>query len=79
MKNIPSVTVDVDGNVTLRNSTPQILQRPALQMGIDRRIFDVGRSLTATGGTAVDVMKNIPSVTVDVDGNVTLRNSTPQI
>ncbi len=48
-------------------------------MGIDRRVFDVGRSLTATGGTAVDVMKNIPSVTVDVDGNVTLRNSSPQI
>ncbi len=54
-------------------------QRPALQMGIDRRVFNPERSLTATGGTAVDVMKNIPSVTVDVDGNVTLRNSSPQI
>ncbi|HVG43006.1 MAG TPA: outer membrane beta-barrel family protein, partial [Chitinophagaceae bacterium] len=54
-------------------------QKPALQMGIDRRIFDVSKSLTATGGTAVDVMKNIPSVTVNVAGEVTLRNSTPQI
>jgi outer membrane receptor protein involved in Fe transport len=54
-------------------------QRPALQMGIDRKFFDVDKSLTASGGTAVDVMKNIPSVGVDVDGNVTLRNSTPQI
>lgn len=54
-------------------------QRQALEMGIDRRVFNVDRSLTATGGTAVDVMKNIPSVTVDVDGNVTLRNSSPQI
>ncbi|HVG16470.1 MAG TPA: TonB-dependent receptor, partial [Chitinophagaceae bacterium] len=53
--------------------------RPALEMGIDRRVFNVERSLTATGGTAVDVMKNIPSVTVDVNGNVTLRNSSPQI
>lgn len=53
--------------------------RPALQMGIDRKLFDVDKSLTAAGGTAVDVMKNIPSVGVDVDGNVTLRNSTPQI
>jgi hypothetical protein len=54
-------------------------QRSALVMGIDRRVFNVDQSLTATGGTAVDVMKNIPSVTVDVDGNVTLRNSSPQI
>lgn len=53
--------------------------KPALQMGIDRKFFDVDKSLTASGGTAVDVMKNIPSVGVDVDGNVTLRNSTPQI
>mgnify|MGYP006333396543 FL=1 len=53
--------------------------RPALEMSIDRKVFNVAKSLTATGGTAVDVMKNIPSVSVDIDGNVELRNSTPQI
>lgn len=54
-------------------------QRPTMEIGIDRRIFNVDKSLTSTGGTAIDVMKNIPSVTVDVDGNVQLRNSSPQI
>jgi outer membrane receptor protein involved in Fe transport len=53
--------------------------RAALQMGIDRKIFNVEKNLTSTGGTAIDVMKNIPSVTVDVDGNVLLRNASPQI
>ncbi len=53
--------------------------KPALQMGIDRKIFNVDKSLTSIGGTAVDVMKNVPSVNVDIDGNVTLRNKTPQI
>ena len=73
------------GNVLLEQDVQTLTavtvtaQRPALEMGIDRRVFHVERSLTATGGTAVDVMKNIPSVTVDVDGNVTLRNSSPQI
>ncbi|HEY0065941.1 MAG TPA: carboxypeptidase regulatory-like domain-containing protein, partial [Flavisolibacter sp.] len=73
------------GNVTLEPDVQTLTgvvvtaQRPALEMGIDRRVFNVDRSLTATGGTAVDVMKNIPSVTVDVDGNVTLRNSSPQV
>lgn len=56
-----------------------VAQRPALQMGIDRKTFDVEKNLSSAGGTGIDVMRNIPSVTVDVDGNVLLRNSTPQI
>src|SRR5688572_12232530 len=53
--------------------------KPLLQMGIDRKIFNVDRNITSAGGTAVDVMKNVPSVSVDIDGNVTLRNNAPQI
>ncbi|HYJ65433.1 MAG TPA: outer membrane beta-barrel protein, partial [Parafilimonas sp.] len=40
---------------------------------------NVEKNITSQGGTAVDVMKNIPSLSVDVDGNVEMRNSTPQI
>lgn len=64
---------DLLGSVTV------VAQRPTFQMGIDRKIFNVDKNITSTGGTAVDVMKNIPSVSVDVEGNVTLRNSSPQI
>ncbi|MGV3766283.1 MAG: outer membrane beta-barrel protein [Chitinophagaceae bacterium] len=53
--------------------------RPTMQMGIDRKVFNVEKNLMATGGTAVDIMRNIPSITVDVEGNIELRNSTPQI
>ncbi|HUQ66199.1 MAG TPA: outer membrane beta-barrel family protein [Flavitalea sp.] len=56
-----------------------VAQRPTMQMGIDRKIFNVDKNITSTGGTAVDVMKNIPSVSVDVEGNVTMRNTSPQI
>jgi outer membrane receptor protein involved in Fe transport len=56
-----------------------VADKPALKMGIDKKIFDVDKSLTSKGGTAVDVMKNIPSVSVDVDGNIELRNSAPTI
>lgn len=51
----------------------------ATQIGIDRKIFNVERNITSAGGTAVDVMRNIPSLTVDVEGNVQLRNAAPQI
>jgi hypothetical protein len=56
-----------------------VAERPALKMGIDKKIFDVDKSITSKGGTALDVMKNIPSVSVDVDGNIELRNATPTI
>jgi outer membrane receptor protein involved in Fe transport len=73
------------GNISLQTDIKQLSEvvvsssRPALEMGIDRKVFDVSKSLLATGGTAVDIMKNIPSVSVDIEGNVELRNSTPQI
>ena len=63
---------------TLQNVTV-VTTVPTFQMGIDRKIFNVDKNITATGGTAIDVMKNIPSVTVDVEGNVQLRNASPQI
>lgn len=73
------------GNIILQSDVKQlggvtvVASRPALEMGIDRKVFNAAKSFTATGGTAVDLMKNIPSVSVDIDGNVTLRNSSPQI
>ena len=48
-------------------------------MGIDRKIFNVEKNINSTGGTATDIMRNIPSLSVDIDGNVTLRNNAPQI
>jgi len=79
-------TVERDfGNILMAHNAQKlqavtiVLDKPALQMGIDKKIFDVDKSITSKGGTAVDVMKNIPSVSVDVDGNVELRNSSPTI
>src|SRR3712207_7479409 len=50
-----------------------------MRMDIDKKVFNVAQNLVSAGGTAVDVMKNVPSVNVDIDGNVTLRNASPQI
>jgi outer membrane receptor protein involved in Fe transport len=54
-------------------------EKPTLQLGIDRKIFNVDKNIVSQGGTAVDVMRNVPTVTVDVDGNVTMRNNAPQL
>lgn len=54
-------------------------EKGAVTMAIDRRIYNVDKDISTRGGTALDVMKNVPSVTVDADGNASLRNSATQI
>src|SRR5688572_8171053 len=50
-------------------------EKPDFQLGIDRKIFNVDKSTIASGGSVLDVMKQVPTVTVDVDGAITLRGS----
>lgn len=53
--------------------------KSASQISIDRKVFNVDKDLNVKGGTATDVMKNIPSVTVDADGNAQLRQNSAMI
>jgi outer membrane receptor protein involved in Fe transport len=46
-----------------------------IQLGIDKKSFSVDQSLVSQGGSATDLLANIPTVQVDVDGNVSLRGS----
>lgn len=77
-------TFDV-GNIVLTREEQQLegvvvtARRPQMQLGIDKKVFDATQNLSSKGGTAVDVMQNIPALTVDVDGNVTFRDGTPTI
>lgn len=50
-----------------------------MKLDVDKKVFNVGQNTMSEGGTATDVMKNVPGVNVDLDGNVSLRNSAPQI
>ena len=40
---------------------------------IDKQIFTVGKNLAASGGSGEDVLNQVPTVAVDIDGNITLR------
>ncbi|AKD56417.1 TonB-dependent receptor [Spirosoma radiotolerans] len=50
-------------------------EKSQMELALDKRIFNVGKDLANAGGTASDILKNIPSVAVDGDGNVSLRGS----
>ncbi|MCC7231417.1 MAG: TonB-dependent receptor [Bacteroidia bacterium] len=49
--------------------------RPDFINSIDRKVYNVEKDIVNTGGTVTEVLQNIPSVTVDIDGNVSLRGS----
>src|SRR5690606_22271583 len=48
---------------------------PTLQLGIDRKIFNVAESTISIGGSATDLLSNVPSLEVDMDGSISLRGS----
>ncbi|SMC71842.1 TonB-dependent receptor domain-containing protein [Pedobacter nyackensis] len=51
-------------------------QKSTMQLGIDKKVFSVDQSLVSEGGSASDLLQNVPSIQTDVDGNVSLRGST---
>ena len=69
-------TVSLKQGIT---STDEILvesEKSAIEFQADRKVFNVENQPITQGGSAVDVLKNIPSISVDNDGNVSFRGST---
>ncbi|NNF75359.1 MAG: TonB-dependent receptor [Flavobacteriaceae bacterium] len=52
-----------------------IAERTTVEIKLDKKIYNVGSDLTVRGGTVSDVLDNVPSVSVDVEGNVSLRGN----
>lgn len=50
-------------------------EKSTMQMALDKRIFNVGKDLASTSGSASEILDNIPSVQVDIEGQVSLRGS----
>ena len=52
-----------------------VAERTEVEIRLDKRVYNVGRDITVRGGSVSDVMDNIPSVSVDVEGNISLRGN----
>ncbi|MCU0372719.1 MAG: TonB-dependent receptor [Ignavibacteria bacterium] len=50
-------------------------EQSLFEMGIDKKVFNVEKDINSQSGSAADVLKNIPSVTIDSDGRISLRGS----
>lgn len=50
-------------------------ERSPVTYEIDKKVLDVSKMQTVVSGNAADILQNVPSVTVDIEGNVSLRGS----
>lgn len=64
----------VAGSTTLNEFTVDA-EKSTMELKLDKRVFNVGKDLSNQGANASEILDNVPSVTVDVEGNVSLRGS----
>ncbi|MGB0525328.1 MAG: TonB-dependent receptor domain-containing protein [Flammeovirgaceae bacterium] len=69
------------GNISLTpdpallESVDIVAEKTTTEFRLDKKIFNVGKDLVSQGGSLSDVLQNVPSVTVDVDGAINLRGN----
>jgi ferric enterobactin receptor len=68
-------SIQLKPSSTLLNEVVVQAEKSTMQMSLDKRVFNVGKDLANAGGNAAELLSNIPSVQVDVEGNVSLRGS----
>ena len=74
-KDINLGTVSLALNLEALDAVEVVAEKTTVEIKLDKKIYNVGRDLTVRGGTVSDVLDNVPSVSVDVEGNVALRGN----
>ena len=67
--------ISLDEDATQLKQVEVRAEKTSIELKLDKKVYAVGKDLMVKGGTVSDVLDNIPSVTVDVEGNVSLRGN----
>jgi len=67
--------IEITPDVLALGSVEVLGEKPIIEFQIDKKVINVSKQFTSLSGTAVDVLENVPSVSVDIEGNVSLRGS----
>lgn len=70
--NLGSISMELDKALQI-GQVDVVGQASILNAGIDKKVYNVAEDMSVKGGTANDVLKNIPSVDLDQDGRIMLR------
>ncbi len=74
-KNINLGTIYLSEDAETLEEVEIIAEKSTVEIKLDKKVFNVGKDATVKGGTASDVLDNVPSVTVDAEGTVSLRGN----
>ncbi len=72
-ENLGSTLLSIDAQAL--DEVEIVAEKTTVEIRLDKKIYNVGKDLTVRGGTVSDVLDNVPSVSVDVEGNVALRGN----
>lgn len=75
-KNIDLEVIQLEDDTELLNELVITAEKSTVSYSLDKKVFHVGKDLISKGGTLTDVLDNVPSVSVNVDGAVSLRGNT---
>ncbi|MBT7850577.1 MAG: TonB-dependent receptor [Formosa sp.] len=67
--------IELEAELQTLDVVDLIAEKTTVEIKLDKKIYNVGKDLTVRGGSVSDVLDNVPSVSVDIEGNVALRGN----
>jgi outer membrane receptor protein involved in Fe transport len=74
-KNLDLGTIKLSEDTASLNEVVIIAEKTTVDIRLDKKVFNIGKDLSIRGGNASDVLGNVPSVQVDVEGAISLRGN----
>lgn len=68
-------TIALEQDIANLEAAIIVAEKTTVDLRLDKKIYNIGKDLTVRGGSVSDVLDNVPSVSVDVEGNVSLRGN----
>jgi len=68
-------TINLGENSQVLDEVVVRAEKSTTEFKLDKRVFNVGKDLSSTGASALEVLNNVPSVNVDIEGAISLRGS----
>jgi outer membrane receptor protein involved in Fe transport len=72
-KTLETILLEEDAQVL--NEVSLVVEKSTIEYKLDKRVFNVGKDLISKGGSVNDILNNVPSVSVDIEGAVSLRGN----
>lgn len=68
-------TISLEAEAEMLDAVEIRAERSSVEIKLDKKVYNVGSDMIVKGGSVSDVLDNVPSVAVDVEGNVSLRGN----